>query len=258
VVFTLPNGAAGAIDRYLDAADRAVPGLVVGLYVVGSLALGDYRPERSDIDVVAIVASEPNGAQRSLLAEIHRVVATRVDGPYLTADALRRKPDTIGPVPHHVDGVFEVGDCHEVSPITWAILADGAITVRGDPPTALGVRADVAAVRDFSEQNLRKYWAGWARAISALLEDADDNDTMEARMLEWGVLGASRVHCAATTGRVVSKLDAGTYARDEFGPDWYDVVDLAIASRRGDIDEVQVGALRRACAFVQLVSASAP
>jgi hypothetical protein len=255
VVSALPNGAAGAIDRYLDAADRAVPGLVAGLHVVGSLALGDYVPERSDIDVVVVVANPPDAAQRSLLAEIHRVVATRVDGPYLTADALRAAPADVGPVAHHVDGVFDIGECHEVSPITWAILADGAITVRGDTPSAQGLRSDADAVRTFSTANLRGYWAGWARAIGTLIEDADDDDTIEARMLEWGVLGVARVHCAATTGRVVSKLDAGVYARDEFGPEWHDVVDLAIASRRGELDEVHVGALRRACAFVETVSA---
>jgi Nucleotidyltransferase domain/Domain of unknown function (DUF4111) len=256
VVSQLPDGAAGAIDRYLDAADSAVPDLVVGLHVVGSLALGDYRPERSDIDVVAVVAREPDSAQRSLLAEIHRVVATRVDGPYLTADALRRDPQTVGAVAHHVDGVFELGPCHEVSPVTWAILADDAITMRGKSPRELGVCADHDAVRAFAAANLREYWAGWARAIGAVLEKADNDDTIEARMLEWGVLGAARVHVAWTSGRVVSKLAAGDYARSTFGPEWHDVVDLAIASRRGERDEVRVHALRRACAFVRAISDS--
>jgi hypothetical protein len=230
--------------------------LLTGLHVVGSLALGDYVPERSDIDVVAVVAGAPDGAQRSLLAEIHRVVATRVDGPYVTCDALQGPPEKVGPVAHHVFGVFEVGECHEVSPITWAILADRAITVRGDTPASLGVHADPLAVRAFSAANLRSYWSGWARAISTLIADADDHDTMEARMLEWGVLGAARVHCAATTGQVVSKLDAGMYARAELGSEWHDVVECAIASRNGELDEVTVGALRRACEFVHTVSAS--
>jgi len=253
----LPNGAAAAIDRYLDAVDAAVPGLIAGLHIAGSLALGDYRPDRSDIDVVAVVACTPDAAQRSLLAEVHRVVATRVDGPYLTAAELGKEPVDIGRVPFHVDGRFEFDVCHEVSPITWAILAEHGITVRGEPPAALGVRADHDAVRAFSAANLAGYWAGWARTIAALLDSAVDDDTMESRMLDWGVLGAARVHCAANTGRVLSKLDAGAYARAEFGADWHDVVDLAISSRRGEIDEVRVGDLRRACAFVRMLSDSA-
>ncbi len=252
----MPNGAAGAIDRYLDAVDATVPGLVVGLHVSGSLALGDYRPERSDIDVVAVVACGPDAAQRSLLAEVHRVVATRVDGPYLTAAEMGKEPADIGPVPFHVDGRFEYDVCHEVSPITWAILAEHAITVRGDAPSALGVRANPDAVRAFSAANLAGYWAGWARTIASLLDDAVDFDTLEARMLEWGVLGVARVYCAAMTGQVVSKLEGGAYARAELDSEWHDVIELAMSSRRGELDEVRVGDLRRACAFVRSLSDS--
>jgi hypothetical protein len=254
VGLALPNGAAGAIDRYLDAADAAVPGLVVGLHVAGSLALGDYRAERSDIDVVAVVECEPNGAQRSLLAEVHRVVATRVDGPYLPAAALGKEPADVGPVAFHVDGRFEHGVCHEVSPVTWAILAEHAITVRGDSPSSLGLRGDHDAVRTFSAGNLAGYWAGWARAIAAVLEGAADDDTMEAQLLELGVLGAARMYCAATTGDVISKLDAGSYALHTFDTDWHRVIELATSSRRGELDEVRVGDLRRACAFVRSLS----
>ena len=110
-----------------------MPGLLVGLHVCGSLALGDYHAERSDIDVVAVVAEEPGSASRALLAEIHRGVATRIDGPYLTAAALGKAPEDVGAVPYHVDGRFELGVCYEVSPITWAILASKSITVRYPP-----------------------------------------------------------------------------------------------------------------------------
>src|SRR4051794_40275751 len=150
----LPDGAAAAIGRYLAACDDAVPGLLVGLHVCGSLALGDYDPERSDIDVVAVVANATTAEQRSHLAEIHRVIAPRVDGPYLTAGQLRGGPDPVTPRPHHVAGRFEVAPCHEASPITWMILVEDAITVRGPTPRDLGVRADADAVRAFSAANL--------------------------------------------------------------------------------------------------------
>src|SRR4029077_16519644 len=116
-------------------------------------------------------------------------------------------------------------------PITWAILAECAITVRGEDPPALGLRLDEASVRSFSADNLRGYWAEWARTITSLLDGTDDDDDVEARLLEWGVLGAARVHRAATTGRVVSKRAAGEYALITFGDEWNEVVNLALASR---------------------------
>ena len=195
----LPNGAAGAITRYLDAIDRAIPDFVVALYVTGSLALGDYHADRSDIDVVTVVASVPDNAQRSLLAEVHRVVATRIDGPYVAVDAMALPPAQIGPVAFHVDGRFEFGDCHEVSPITWAILAGPAIVVRGPAPHELGVRDDAEAVKAMSDANLQGYWRDWANTIELVTADADPDDRIDASLVEWGVLGVARVHCAATT-----------------------------------------------------------
>jgi hypothetical protein len=252
----IPDGAAAALERYLEAVDAAVPGLVVGLHVVGSLALGDYHPDRSDIDIVAVVAHTPDPAARSLLAEIHRVVATRTDGPYIPAVALAGAPEAVGPVAFHVAGRFEFGDSHEVSPITWSILEHDALTVRGPSPTDLGVHADAAAVRAFSADNLVRYWASWASTIATVIEETDDDDTIEVNLLEWGVLGAARVHCAALTGRVVSKRDAGEYALEAFGVQWSGLVSLALDARERTIEVVRVGELRSACAFVDALVVS--
>jgi hypothetical protein len=250
----LPAGAAASIGRSLDALDAAVPNAVVGLHVTGSLALGDYHPERSDIDVVFVTAGVLDAAQRGLVAEVHRVVATRIDGPYVPRALLGMPPQAIDGVPFHVDGRFEVGECHEVSPITWAILAEHAITVRGEQPYDLGVRADHDAVRTFSCANLAGYWARWARTIGALLDGALADDFMEARMLEWGVLGVARVHCAAHTGDVVSKRAGGEYALRVVDSEWHDLVRLALGSRAGEVEEVRVNDLRRACAFVGMLT----
>ena len=250
----LPGGAAATIDRFLDACDQAVPGLVVGLHVVGSLVLGDYRSDRSDIDVVVVVRTPPDRVQSSLLAGVHRVVAAHIDGPYLTELQLAGAPLDLGPVAHHVDGRFEVVRCHEVSPVTWAILAYDAITVRGRSPAELGLRSDPSSVQAFSAANLRDYWSNWATTIAALIAATDDDETIEAGLLEWGVLGSARVDCAATTGRVVSKRAGGEYVRSRVGPEWHALIDLALDIRAGRIDEVEVADLRAACTFVHMLA----
>ncbi len=43
------------VGRYLRQVDLAVPGAIEGFYVVGSTALGAFRPGRSDVDFVAVV-----------------------------------------------------------------------------------------------------------------------------------------------------------------------------------------------------------
>src|SRR3954454_16915642 len=109
-MFTLvpiPNGAAGAIARYLDAVDRAIPDFVVALYVTGSLALGDYHADRSDIDVVTVVNGAPDAAQRSLLAEVLGGGPPRSGAPWVRVAAWASPPAAIGPVAFHVNGRFE-------------------------------------------------------------------------------------------------------------------------------------------------------
>src|SRR3954462_8891569 len=47
--------AEAAACRYLAIADRLVPDRVLGLYLVGSAALGAFHPGRSDVDLVVVV-----------------------------------------------------------------------------------------------------------------------------------------------------------------------------------------------------------
>ena len=42
------------VNRYLELIDAALPERIAGLYLTGSIALGDYRPGQSDIDFVAV------------------------------------------------------------------------------------------------------------------------------------------------------------------------------------------------------------
>jgi predicted nucleotidyltransferase len=50
-------------------------GDLVGVYVYGSLATGDYSPASSDIDVVVLLEREPDQASRQRLEELHQAVA---------------------------------------------------------------------------------------------------------------------------------------------------------------------------------------
>jgi hypothetical protein len=60
------------VSRYLDAVTARVRDVlgdhVVGVYTTGSLALADYRPGRSDIDLMAVVDGSPDVDLRRQLA----------------------------------------------------------------------------------------------------------------------------------------------------------------------------------------------
>jgi hypothetical protein len=62
---------AEVVAAYLDAVATAAPGLVEGLYLVGYVALGDFRPHSSDIDFVAVTADRPEPATAAALEPVH-------------------------------------------------------------------------------------------------------------------------------------------------------------------------------------------
>src|SRR5437016_3994029 len=89
------------ISSYLSAVDDEAPGLVQGLYLIGSVALGDYQPGHSDIDVVMITADRVSDDQIGALARAHERLRRahsrpHFDGPYLTWDDLRGPPEAAG------------------------------------------------------------------------------------------------------------------------------------------------------------------
>src|SRR5687768_7159341 len=67
----------------------------VGMYLYGSLALGDFNPETSDIDFLVVTESEVTGEALRALQEMHARVAagtskwaSELEGSYIPRDAL--------------------------------------------------------------------------------------------------------------------------------------------------------------------------
>src|SRR5438046_9515751 len=90
------------VDDYLAAVDAEVPRLIEGLYLVGSVALDDFRPQASDIDFVAVSESPLSEADIVALVRAHGVLAACrprpfLDGAYVTWRDLSVDPSLAGP-----------------------------------------------------------------------------------------------------------------------------------------------------------------
>ncbi len=222
------------VDDYLSAVDRAVPGLVEGFYLVGSVALGDFRPHASDVDFVAVTASPPSEPDLVALRRAHRSLARRpfLDGAYVTWQDLGAEPALAAPGA----GVHE-GRLHRrdggCDPVTWHTLADHGVPVRGPEPAALRVWTSRVALSAWTRRNLDDYWRVWLRRSSRLLS-RPGLACVHPWGPAWGVLGVSRLHYTLATGGITSKYGAGLYARETFDPRWSRIVDECLRLRRGD------------------------
>ncbi|MCX5328670.1 MULTISPECIES: nucleotidyltransferase domain-containing protein [unclassified Streptomyces] len=98
-----------AVQTYANAVDTELPGLIQGLYLVGSVALHDFHAGASDIDFVA-VSSAPPGRPGA--------------GSYVTWDQVAADPLQAAPGPHVHKYKFSHASRGDRHPVTWHTLAD--------------------------------------------------------------------------------------------------------------------------------------
>lgn len=228
---SLPDTAREALDRWLGAHDRAVPGLLADVHIVGSLALDDWRPRR-DIDVVAVMSREPVAEEIAALRSLGVDSAPTIDGPYLHPGDLASTPRPLVR-PWRLDGEFHHDDgCFELNPVVWATVARHALTVRGTPPTLGDVVDEPELLTAFVVENTRTYWAAVTDMVAEALADSD-RQTFAGDTTEWCVLGSARMLCTVRTGDIVSKSAAGRWLAVE-RPESADLVGRALALRNAD------------------------
>ncbi len=246
----LPDPAATVVERYLARLIPALPGLLDGFYVVGSLALGGFRAGRSDIDFVATLARPLAPDALNALRRVHRrsyaegavrAVMSRswplvCNGVFLLREDLARPPATVTAAAQQVAEKFAAGTGFDVNPVTWWTLAHSGIALRGPSPAHLAIHLDDAELRTWTATNLVSYWRPWAHAIvgrgpSAWVKRFRALNTR--RLMASGVLSTARMHATIMTGVVISKERAGAYALDTFAPTWHPLIHDALTYWRG-------------------------
>lgn len=240
----LPPSVEAAVARYLGLADRALPGRIIGFHVVGSVALGGYRPARSDIDFVAILDRSLDAAElrrlkaaivasgvRSALPDLARgrlSLPGVCNGVFITADDVAKPVTTIVPVASHAGHSIQVGQGFDANPVVWKTFAEHGITVRGDDASTLPLDPEPDRLEAWNRDNLVRYWQPWAER--AAHGRGGFRTRLSPRWLTaWGALGPPRLHHTIATGEVISKEAAGEYAKDTFGAEWHPVLDEALA-----------------------------
>lgn len=249
---TLPSDAARATRSYLRTADRLLPGGVIACAVGGSLALGCYRPGRSDIDVVAVIADEW-AARADLvrrlrllhLSQIPRLALRAGRGKGVSAccntvfigeSDVGRPVGAISPIASHVGEIFESGTGFDVNPVVWKELVDGGITIRGRSIDRWGLDPEPDSLLPWIRANLRSYWAPLAEQLHTRPRSAvpvlPARRGLSAGAVEWCVLGPARMHHTLLTGKIIGKERAGVHMLEAF-PQHAPIAEVALAEVRG-------------------------
>jgi hypothetical protein len=216
---------------------------VVGVYFVGSVALGGYVPGESDIDIAAVTEAALTDTQRQSVAaaiiEVSAACPARgLEFTLYRREVVRSRPGGADfevnanggprmPTVVHLDSTSEPGFWYVLD---RAIARRSGFAISGPPPRE--VFADVP--RGTLLQAMQESMA-WHRA--------------HEKATLYSVLNACRAWRFAETDALGSKLEGAAWAR----PRWPDpgVIDAAVALRQGNdatLDEAGVDALLSAVA----------
>lgn len=221
----LPDQAIPIVRSFADALEEALPGQVEGIYLVGSLALNDFRPGQSDIDFLAILDSS---ADVNALSRVHRIVSAEhpyvdCDGIYLKSGELALPPAGAGPSAREGKVVLASGD--ERHAVTWLTLMRHGIAVKGRLPSSEWIFGDETAAASHSRQNLISYWLPWLDQRRSMTE-------FDNWSVAWGCLGVARLHAAIVRQEMLSKSAGGRHALAYF-PQHRPIIEEALNLREG-------------------------
>lgn len=202
---------------------------MVGLYLYGSLSLGDFYPESSDVDFLVVTRERLPEETLAQLREMHAGIAAsglpyaaRLEGSYIPREALWRydpannEHPTIGN-----DWPFQVGKHGPQWIIERQIVREYGVTVRGPSPRTLieaiapdELRAAVCAV-------LKNFWQ----------LQLDNPEWLRPRHYQaFAVLTLCRALYTLYHGAVSSKPRAAAWAQEAY-PEWRSIIERALVWR---------------------------
>jgi len=226
---------------------RAVLGQdFVGLYLYGSLSLGDFNPASSDIDAVVATATPLGSEVVEELRGLHARMqasggdwARWLDVSYMPLAALRRYDPTATRHPFSSTvSPFDVIEHGRDWVINLYIMRETGVAVAGLAPRTL---IDPITPDDLRAATRHILCTSWVRHL-------DGPDWMRPRMYQaFTVLTMCRTWYVLERGAVVSKLRAAAWAQEALDPHWKPLIRWAILHR----DDPQAGDMEETVRFLR-------
>jgi len=208
------------------------------MYLSGSLALGDFDPQGSDIDFVVVTAGELPEDRIAALSDLHALFDAggspwvgRIEAVYIPREALRDYHTAQGRYPQVEKGTTLFVERLESGWIfqCYTLRERGVVVTGPDPRTLINpvdpddMRRAAAPIAEMWLNQSRKdpSWLDWARRR--------ENQAFV-------VLTLCRLLYTLDTGSVTSKPAAGRWARKHLGSRWADLIAGALDRQHDRVD----------------------
>ncbi len=220
--------AAQLLRRLEPELQRVLGGKLLGLYLYGSLTLGNYDPGISDIDLLAVLKTEASRLELDALKAMHDDIArelpewdNRVEVQYASAAALKNFREHASPMAVISPGEpFHVIEAGIDWLMNWYLVRETGIVLYGAPAHDLISPISQAEFIQATREHARD-WLGLADGI----------DTLKG--CSYATLTLCRALHIQSTGVQASKRTAAEWAKHEYS-EWAPLIANAIPWRAGE------------------------
>jgi len=228
----IPKSVRPILENYLSLTSNDLDGLISGLYIVGSIALGGFNEQFSDIDFVATLKRKVSQEDIEKLTAIHGKIEKdfpnwKLSGSYLQVHDLGHFEEEIEPHPYYHDGKFHNKGYFEINSITWWTLKNHGMTIIGEEATSLLFTVDWDLLIARTKDNLNTYWFSWTNRVDkfAIILSNDG--------FQWAVLGVLRQYYTFRENSITTKTKSAEYALACLPACWHPVIQEAVNIREG-------------------------
>jgi predicted nucleotidyltransferase len=243
----IPPEAAALAARLLEAQRQVLGDRLQALYLFGSAATGSFEAGISDVDTVAVLATDPTDNDVATLAEMHKRLINdtpawndRVEVDYLSATALANFRSRSWPAARISPGdLFHRIQIDERWVLDWYQVLVSGIALYGPPPQTF---IPPISHEEFLEA-VRQHLEEWP---DRLTEDLSPGGRAYA------ILTACRALRVCRTGEYAAKKEAAEWATEQL-PQFHDLITGALARRHGPRTGGESITLAETTYFVQTV-----
>ncbi|MBN1438071.1 MAG: DUF4111 domain-containing protein [Anaerolineales bacterium] len=235
----------------LDGIGSILGSRLVGLYLDGSLAGGDFDPA-SDIDFLAVTEEEIDTFKFAALQAMHERLAAKhprwgveLEGSYISRGAVRRYDPALSTHPNLERGKpvrLKMARHDEDWLIHYYVVRERGIPLLGPDPKTLIDPVPPEALQSAMRATLEKWWASFL---------VDPSPLMRRGYQSYAVLTMCRIGFTLATGSVASKSDAAGWAKAKLDARWGRLVDRALAGRFDPNPETEADEIRETQEFIR-------
>jgi hypothetical protein len=185
------------LDRFVADACGVLP--LAALWAHGSLALGDYQPGRSDLDLVALTEAAPTRSQEQELRRVHEAIQGEVPLAEKLHCAYVARSEAGDPGHSHLTWAHGELLSRIVSPVSRRELHQGGLCLLGPAPAAVIPPVTDEELADYIRSDLRDYWYPKTGQADYWVHDI---------WVDIGLLTFARAAVTLREGRLITKREA--------------------------------------------------